>query len=150
MNNMPTQVLTDIGTLHRAAIWENIALKTCLTFKGIDVQASAISSPWEGSPNPSTLELPSVEGTNTANGTAGANGVQDISATPPSTNPGLRSSKRETPQDWNASSLKHITQGLPSALGTFFQGLLSNQDSVNLCSSSSNSNREDVPFQTES
>jgi E3 ubiquitin-protein ligase HUWE1 len=120
MNNMPTRVLTDIGTLHRAATWENIALKAGLASKGIDVQSSAISSPLEGSPNPSTLELPFVEGTN---GTTGANGVQDISVTPPGANTDLRSPKRETPQDWNASSLKHITQGLPSALGTFFQGL---------------------------
>lgn len=130
MTNMPNQVLTDIGSLHRAAIWENITLKAALASKGIDVQASAISSPWGGSPNPSTLELPSIEGANPANGAAGANGVQDISAILPGANSGLRSPRRESPQDWNASSLKHITQGLPSALGTFFQGLLSSQDFV--------------------
>jgi E3 ubiquitin-protein ligase HUWE1 len=120
MNSTPLQVLTNLGTLHRASMWENIALHVGLRTKGIEVQASLNSSPLEGSPNRTIMDLPDPEASVTANGASGSNGM----STAPTLNPSENNSaaKHDGPRDWNANSLKHITQGLPNALAPFFQG----------------------------
>jgi len=120
MSSTPLQVLTSLGALHRASIWENIALNVGLSSKGIEVQASPSSSPLEGSPNRTILDLPDPDASVTANGASGTNGTN----TTPTLNPSENNSaiKHDGPRDWNANSLKHITQGLPNALAPFFQG----------------------------
>ena len=120
MNSTPSQVLTNLGTLHRASMWENIALNVGLSSKGMEAQVSPSSSPLEGSPNQTIMELPDPEASVTANGASGANGMN----TAPPLNPSENNSatKHDGPRDWNANSLKHITQGLPNSLAPFFQG----------------------------
>ncbi|KAF8973258.1 hypothetical protein BDZ97DRAFT_1912814 [Flammula alnicola] len=115
MNNTPLQVLTDLGTLHRASIWENISLNVGLTSKGIEMEPSTGSSPLEGSPNQTTVDLPSTDATVSANGIQSQDGAPSVSPS---------AVKRESPRDWNASSLKHLTQGLPNALAPFFQAMV--------------------------
>ena len=117
MNSTPLQVLTDLGTLHRASMWENIALNVGLSSKGIEAQVSPSSTPLEGSPNRATMELPDPEASVTANGSNGMN-----TAPPPNPSENNSATKHDEPRDWNANSLKHITQGLPNALAPFFQG----------------------------
>ena len=120
MNSTPSQVLTNLGTLHRASMWENIALNVGLSSKGIEAQVSPSSSPLEGSPNQTIMELPNPEASVTANGASGTNGMNTAPPSNPSENNGA--TKHDGPRDWNANSLKHITQGLPNSLAPFFQG----------------------------
>jgi E3 ubiquitin-protein ligase HUWE1 len=120
MTSTPLQVLTNLGALHRASMWENIALIVGLSSKGIEVQASPSSSPLEGSPNRTIMDLPDPEASVTANGASGSNGMNSAPALNSSENNGA--TKLDGPRDWNANSLKHITQGLPNALAPFFQG----------------------------
>jgi E3 ubiquitin-protein ligase HUWE1 len=119
MSNTPLHVLTNLGALHRVSIWENIALNVGLSSKGIDTQSSPISSPLE-SPNHTTIDLPASDVPVAANGPSVANGAQPMDGFP--LNPAPSAVKSDDPRNWNASSLKHITQGLPNALAPFFQG----------------------------
>ncbi|KAF9049777.1 hypothetical protein BJ165DRAFT_1608842 [Panaeolus papilionaceus] len=118
MSNMPLNVLIDLGSLHRASIWENIAMHVGMTKKGIEVQASPILSPAEESSDPTAIELPSTENDAAVPPTNSVNGSQtNVKAT-------VDSPKKHLPRDWNATSLKHITQGLPNALAPFFQAMV--------------------------
>lgn len=121
MNNTPLQVLTDLGTLHRASIWENIALNVGLSAKGIEVEPIAGSTPL-GSPTQVASELLAMDAPVSANGHSAANGVQSQDA---AVNVSSTAVKQDTPRDWNAASLRHLTQGLPNALAPFFQGTCS-------------------------
>lgn len=122
MNNTSPQVLSDLGTLHRASIWENIALAVGLSSKGIDIEPNAGSPPLGGSPNQTTSDLPAADATTSANGHGVANGVQSQDGVVPPNGPSSGPAKQDSPRNWNASSLKHLTQGLPNALAPFFQG----------------------------
>ncbi|KIM40119.1 hypothetical protein M413DRAFT_446273 [Hebeloma cylindrosporum] len=122
MSNTPLHVLTNLGALHRVSIWENIALNVGLSSKGIDTQSSPISSPLEGSPNHTTIDLPASDAPVAANGPSVANGAQHMDGFPP--NPAPSAVRSDGPRNWNASSLKHITQGLPNALAPFFQAMV--------------------------
>jgi E3 ubiquitin-protein ligase HUWE1 len=122
MNNTSPQVLSDLGTLHRASIWENIALAIGLSSKGIDIEPNTGSPPLGGSPNQTTSDLPAADITTSANGRGIANGVQSRDGVVPPNGPSSGPVKQDTPRNWNASSLKHLTQGLPNALAPFFQG----------------------------
>lgn len=131
MTSTPLQVLTTLGTLHRASMWESIALNVGLSLKGIEVQASPSSSPLEGSPNRTIMDLQDAEASVTANGASGTNGMN----TTPTLNATEDNStaKQDGPRDWNANSLKHITQGLPNALAPFFQGNINSTASKENC-----------------
>ena len=144
MNNTPLQVLTDLGTLHRASIWENIALNVGLSAKGIESEPITGSTPL-GSPAQVASELPAIDATLSANGHSVVNGVQSQDTTVNTSSPAV---KRDTPRDWNAASLRHLTQGLPNALAPFFQGICT-YPSIYLCTclnmQSSPSYGQDVP-----
>ncbi|KAH9485384.1 E3 ubiquitin-protein ligase ptr1 [Psilocybe cubensis] len=134
MEHTPLQVLTDLGCLHRASIWENITLNLGLNSKGIDLQLSAASSPLEGSPNQTNIELPPVpplpgllplsHPSGARNGATASNGTHLGTDLTLGSGGKDNTNKQDGPRDWNASSLKHITQGLPNALAPFFQGKL--------------------------
>lgn len=118
MNNTSPQVVADLGTLHRASIWENIVLNVGLVSKGIDLQPTPSFSPMETSPSASAINLPNTEGVST--GVGSANGVQ-----PEASSSNLlvkQGTKQDGSQDQNAAALKHLTHGLPGALAPFFQG----------------------------
>lgn len=121
MNNTPLQVLMDLGGLHRASIWENIALNVGLSSKGIEAEPVAGSTPLGESPSQTTTDLPGTEIPVSANGQNSANGalLQDNTV-----NTQGGAVKDDAPRDWNAAALRHLTQGLPNALAPFFQGLL--------------------------
>lgn len=111
----PPKVVPDMGTLHRAFIWENILFKTHIASRGIELGISGGVSPLERSPSHVSVSLPE-------SGASGAvaNGVQAESTTTGSSNSVAQ--LKETPRDKNAKALKHLTHGLPSALAPFFQG----------------------------
>jgi len=124
MNHTTPQVVTDLGSLHRASVWENIALKVGLQAKGIHVVQTPSPSPLERSPDRPVIELPEQNGAGAASGSNAPNGAADGPAeTPPIATPAKEApTKQETPREHNATALKHLTHGLPGALAPFFQG----------------------------
>lgn len=116
MGNTSPEIVSDLGSLHRASIWENIALKSGLSSKGIDVILTPNASPLEGSPDPPSIALPEA-GTSTT-----ANGIQPTSSSAEATTPRGNTPKQDGPREQNAQALKHLTHGIPSSLAPFFQG----------------------------
>jgi E3 ubiquitin-protein ligase HUWE1 len=119
MSNTSPQVVSDLGSLHRASIWENIILKVGLASKGIDVLPTPTSSPLEGSPDQANISLPETDGAATTNGT---DAVQPEASAVPSSSPQKDVPKLDGPRELNAAALKHLTRGLPTSLAPFFQG----------------------------
>ncbi|KAF8906522.1 hypothetical protein CPB84DRAFT_1675694 [Gymnopilus junonius] len=124
MNNMPSQVLVDLGALHRASIWENIVLNIGLASKGIDLQSNTSSSSLEGSPSQTIVDLPPADTSTSVNVSNIANGTQNEDGTTLNPTDTDQVGRHEGPRGWNASSLKHITQGLPNTLAPFFQAMV--------------------------
>ena len=131
MTSITPQVVKDLGSLHRASIWENIVLKLGLQAKGLDLSSSPTIS-LEATPNQLALGLPDGAGVSSAqnaNGTVegpaeesrDSSSAANNSASEPKEND---LPKADNPRDANATALKHITNGLPSSLAPFFQGLL--------------------------
>ncbi|KAF9531661.1 hypothetical protein CPB83DRAFT_79933 [Crepidotus variabilis] len=120
LNNAPRQVLVDLGALHRASTWENITLHRGLSLKGIETTSSPSIPVDDGHGLGSSISS-AVDGTNPP--PVSANGVNP-QAPSSATGPASQPSRSETPRDWNASALKHITQGLPNALAPFFQAMV--------------------------
>ncbi|KAJ7188201.1 hypothetical protein C8R46DRAFT_1341056 [Mycena filopes] len=116
MSNTTPDVVKNLGSLHRATIWENIVLKAGLISKGIDVAATPGSSPLEATPEQSTIPLPDPD---VATMDA-PNGIQPEVADPL---PSAGDSKLDSRQH-NAAALKHLTHGLPSSLAPFFQAMV--------------------------
>jgi E3 ubiquitin-protein ligase HUWE1 len=116
MTNLSPEVLRNLGSLHRATIWENIILNVGLTSKGIDIKPTPPASPVNGSPNQSAANLPDSDNTAPTAVNTDAEGTArrqtPVSPTPKSTGP----------RQQNSVALKHITHGLPGALAPFFQG----------------------------
>lgn len=122
MTNTSSEVLSDLGALHRASIWENIILKAGLNAKGIDIVATPSPSPLEGSPRQASVPLPEG-GATAAASTTTANGVQ-VESLPTSTPTPRKDTSKKGPRETNATALKHLTHGLPNSLSPFFQGKL--------------------------
>ena len=121
MSNTSPQVVSDLGALHRASVWENIVLNVGLALKGIDIQQSPSISPLEQSPALQSISLPDRENV-PAIGNENINSVSGDSAISLS-NP--TSNGPSGPRDHNAEALKHLTRGLPTSLAPFFQGTVS-------------------------
>ena len=109
-----SEVMEDLGSLHRASIFENIALKSALASRGIDISSTPATSPLERSPDRGSIPLPEQDAS-TPNGVASSAGVE-------STSTRKDNSKQDGPREKNAKALKHLTHGLPSSLAPFFQG----------------------------
>jgi E3 ubiquitin-protein ligase HUWE1 len=117
MSDSAQDAVPDLGALHRACIWENILLKAGLTSKGIDPTMSADASPLERSPSRGSAPLAENDPSATPNG------VQPESLNMESSHmPKSEHTKPESPREYNAKALKHLTHGLPSSLAPFFQG----------------------------
>ncbi|KIJ61312.1 hypothetical protein HYDPIDRAFT_31398 [Hydnomerulius pinastri MD-312] len=117
----PPKVVTDMGALHRASIWENILFKAHIASKGIELGISGHGSPFDSSPSHVSVSLPEPTGAGVvANGAApGTSGPGSSSSTP-----NVLPLKKETAREKNAKALKHLTHGLPSALAPFFQAIV--------------------------
>ncbi|KAI6021384.1 hypothetical protein BKA83DRAFT_4464115 [Pisolithus microcarpus] len=105
----PPKVVTDLGSLHRAFVWENILFKAYITSEGIELGISGGASPLDRSPIHLPIPLPEAGG-----GATVTNGVSSSSAR----------LIKETVKDKNAKALKHLTHGLPTALAPFFQAIV--------------------------
>ncbi|KAI3618920.1 ubiquitin-protein ligase [Moniliophthora roreri] len=125
MSNTSPQVVIDLGSLHRSSIWENIVLKKGLAAKGIEIPQSPGSSSPEASPDRANIDLPDQNGPVSHNATNTVNGnASDGQNTTPAPTPAKETPTKTGPREQNASALKHLTHGLPSALAPFFQAMV--------------------------
>ncbi|KAJ3821015.1 hypothetical protein F5878DRAFT_550493 [Lentinula raphanica] len=118
MNNTTPQVIADLGSLHRAGIWENIVLKAALSTEGIEVYQTPTASPLERSPYHRTFGLPEPAMPNSVPSGSVEHGASASTATK-----GVHSS-HGGPKEHNAAALKHIAHGIPTALSPFFQAMV--------------------------
>ncbi|KAG5651874.1 hypothetical protein H0H81_007094 [Sphagnurus paluster] len=118
MSNMSPEVVTNLGSLHRASIWENIALNVGLAGLGIVTKPHPILAALGRTSNLQLLEndTPSIL-------THGGPALVD--GDPPA--PPISSSSSGAPESYkelNSVAVKHLTHGLPSALAPFFQAMV--------------------------
>lgn len=112
--------LADIGSLHRACIWENIVLKATLSAR--DASATPPSVPTPSAPAGQEPPASTATGVPPAAGSftvISANGAATATADAPA--PVSFVKKEEKPKDKNAAGLKHLVSQMPSALSPFFQ-----------------------------
>lgn len=125
MANTSPQVIADLGSLHRASIWENILLKKGLAAKGIDIASTPTVSTRDGNGNPAPPPAadnvdeatPPVESASNDAQNEAQNDEETPLPDPPTARP-------PSVQDQNAAVVKHLTHGLPGSLAPFFQGQL--------------------------
>ncbi|KAG7098569.1 hypothetical protein E1B28_000502 [Marasmius oreades] len=123
MSNTSPQVVSDLGSLHRVSVWENIILRKALSGIGIELPRTPGSSSLEGSPDQGNIDLPDQNGLLT-NSTALNGSADGQNTTPSSVTPPKESPVKMGPREHNAFALKHLTHGLPSALAPFFQAMV--------------------------
>jgi E3 ubiquitin-protein ligase HUWE1 len=119
MSSTAPDIIADLGALHRASIWENIILKDGLTSNGMDVLNSLDASPLERSPDRSSIHFP--EDASTTANLGQLEPSNESNESPPTSK--KNEPKEDSPRGHNAQALKHLTHGLPSSLGPFFQGM---------------------------
>jgi E3 ubiquitin-protein ligase HUWE1 len=109
-----SSVVSDLGALHRACIWENIVLKSTLVQNGLlPSRLDKSSSADNGSSVSQTADLLNESGT-----LAAVPGLEQAAQDQKPKDP----SNKETPQQRNAKALKHISTDIPTSLTPFFQG----------------------------
>jgi E3 ubiquitin-protein ligase HUWE1 len=116
---MSSQVLPDLGALHRACLWENIVLKANLTSMGLDVAASPYESSRESSPVQPAGSVPAASTTSHT----GVTRRRSIPENPPAS-PGqdTNDSEAKTPREHNSKALLYLAHGFPATLAPFWQG----------------------------
>ncbi|KAG6810921.1 hypothetical protein H0H92_009816 [Tricholoma furcatifolium] len=125
ISKISPDVLTDLGSLHRASVWENLALNVGLASRGIAVKPTPPSTPLGRTPNPSTTHL--LDGDRDevfplVGEVVVADDEQE--AAPSSSSGAVAASKSDGFREQNATALKHLTHGLPAALTPFFQSIV--------------------------
>ncbi|KAK1218494.1 E3 ubiquitin-protein ligase tom1 [Marasmius sp. AFHP31] len=123
MSNTSPQVVSDLGSLHRVSIWENIILKKGLSDEGIELPRTPGSPSLEGTPEHTNVDLPEQNGPGGPSSALNGNTTDGIGPTPAATPP-KETPVKVGPRENNALALKHLTHGLPSALAPFFQAMV--------------------------
>lgn len=121
MNSMTPQVVSNLGALHRASIWENIVLAAGLEAKGISVTQSLLPSA-DTSPDQPIFgldELDVATSINPSNGAPPASSNADAL-----TNVQNQQKRQKDSRERNAAALKHLAHGLPGSLAPFFQAMV--------------------------
>jgi E3 ubiquitin-protein ligase HUWE1 len=109
-----SDILPDIGALHRACIWENIVLKSALSARGVNISRSAgVAS----------------DGISLAGQATDVSNEAEVGSALPESEQSLGEGKskegvkKDGPQERNAKALKHIATQIPTSLTPFFQGM---------------------------
>ncbi len=110
MGTGASEILPDLGVLHKACIWENVLLKAGIPEKEAEPEGNTLLS-FLQSPRPSSSE-PVVA----------ANGAHTSSATvTPTEVPGQEGPRESDPREENAKAFRHLSNQIPGALSPFFQ-----------------------------
>jgi E3 ubiquitin-protein ligase HUWE1 len=111
MGTGASEILPDLGLLHKACIWENILLKAEVPEKETEAEESSLLSSLQSPGQP-----PSSEPAIAANG---ANMSSTIAT--PTEVPGQESTRDSDPREENAKALRHLANQIPGAMSPFFQ-----------------------------
>ncbi|KAI0644511.1 hypothetical protein C8Q79DRAFT_912719 [Trametes meyenii] len=116
--------LGDLGSLHRACVWEHIALKAALSAQDAGSVPSSdgpVSSSWVSGASELQTSAPAGDRASEASSiTIAANGTASgdmLAPTPPT-------KKEDKPKDKNANGLKHLISQIPTSLAPFFQSVV--------------------------
>lgn len=114
MGTGASEILPDLGVLHKACIWENVLLKVGIPEK---------ESEPEGNPLLSFLQSP---GRPSSSGpVAAANGAHTSSSmVTPTEVPGQEGPRESDPREENAKAFRHLSNQIPGALSPFFQSIV--------------------------
>jgi E3 ubiquitin-protein ligase HUWE1 len=105
-------VVPELGTLHRLGIWEDIALKAGLAYKGLDTPHSTPRTPFLP-PN----DLPPSDSSHQRSDS------RPIPSAENTTQQGHELVKeKESVREQNVRALKHLAHALPASLSPFFLG----------------------------
>lgn len=111
MSTGGSEILLDLGVLHRACIWENILLKAQIPEKESELEGNALLS---------SLQVPGER--SSSEPTIAANGANSSSATvTPTGMSGQEGSRESDPREENAKAFRHLANQIPGALSPFFQ-----------------------------
>jgi E3 ubiquitin-protein ligase HUWE1 len=112
MGTGASEILPDLGVLHRACIWENVLLKAQVPEKESEPEGGAILSSLQSPPGRPSPSEPTVA----------ANGANTSStAVTPTEVPGQDSPRESDPREENAKAFRHLANQIPGALSPFFQ-----------------------------
>jgi E3 ubiquitin-protein ligase HUWE1 len=117
-----SDILPDIGALHRACIWENIVLKSALSARGVTISRNSNS---QGPPSEG-ISLPG-QASDLSNEADVGSALPESDLSPDEAK-STEGAKKDGPQERNAKALKHIATQIPTSLTPFFQGMLSSSD----------------------
>lgn len=111
MSTGASEILPDLGVLHRACIWENVLLKAQIPEKESELDGNALLSSLQAPGEPSSSEP-----------TIAANGANTSSATVTPTGISGQEGPRESdPREENAKAFRHLANQIPGALSPFLQ-----------------------------
>lgn len=111
MGTGASEILPNLGVLHRACIWENVLLKAQVPEKESEPEGNALLSSLQ-SPGRSSSSEPTIA----------ANGAHTSStAVTPTDVPGQEGPRESDPQEENAKAFRHLANQIPGALSPFFQ-----------------------------
>ena len=110
MNTGASEILPDLGVLHRACIWENVLLKAQVPEKESELEGNAILSSLSPGEPSSSEPIVAANGTHTSSATVTPTGVS-----------GQEGPRESDPREENAKSFRHLANQIPGALSPFFQ-----------------------------
>ena len=111
MSTGASEILPDLGVLHRACIRENVLLKAQVPEKESELEGNTLLSSLQ-TPGEPSLSEPIIA----------ANGANNSSATvTPTGIPGQEGSRESDPREENAKAFRHLANQIPGALSPFFQ-----------------------------
>jgi|SRR5712675_447330 len=111
MGTGASEILPDLGTLHRFCMWENVLLKAQVPEKESEPERNVLLSSLQSPGGPSSSE-PAVA----------ANGAHTSSTTvTPTEVPGQEGPGDSDPREENAKAFRHLATQIPGALSPFLQ-----------------------------
>ncbi|KAH9963908.1 hypothetical protein BC827DRAFT_99895 [Russula dissimulans] len=114
MGTGASEILPDLGTLHRFCMWENVVLKSQVPEKESEPEGNALLSSLQSPGQPPSSE-PAVA----------ANGAHTSSTTvTPTEVPSQEGPRDSDPREENAKAFRHLATQIPGALSPFFQSIV--------------------------
>ncbi|KZT26754.1 hypothetical protein NEOLEDRAFT_1062431 [Neolentinus lepideus HHB14362 ss-1] len=117
------EIVPELGSLHRACVWENIIFKAGLASKGVDLVSSPSESVLDEETPGESPDLMDEGGISSpANGARVADGAH--ADQPEGLSPRKDDSKKDTTRDHNAKALHHLLKQIPSSLSPLFTAIV--------------------------
>ncbi|KAH9176780.1 hypothetical protein EDB89DRAFT_1939867, partial [Lactarius sanguifluus] len=114
MGTGASEILPDLGVLHKACIWENVLLKAGIPEKDAEPEGNTLLS---------FLQTPGRQ--SSSEPVVAANGAHTSSATvTPTEVPGQEGPRESDPREENAKAFRHLSNQIPGALSPFFQSIV--------------------------